>query len=239
LSEFDQRYLANNFLAFLKRDYRRVAELHVESGWVPHGTRVDDFEFAIRTVCEPMFERPAKEVSFGHLLLRLFQTAQRFRMVILPQLLLLQKTLVNIEGVARQLHPDLDMWQIAQPELERWMSERLGPRRLVRATRETLPMWAERLPGLPGQVVDLLEQFKKGEFHVNVDNRELREIRREVRLAGERNAYAIVGAALIASATVLFGLADKNPAMLGGVPFGVWVLGGLGVLMLGGAFRDR
>lgn len=239
LSEFDQRYLANNFLAFLKRDYRRVAELHVESGWVPAGTRVDDFEFAIRSVCEPMFERPIKDVSFGHLLLRLFQTAQRFRMEVLPQLLLLQKTLVNIEGVARHLCPDLDMWHAAKPSLERWMSERVGVRRIVGATRENLPMWAERLPNLPGHVVDLLEQLKQGDFTLNIHTSKLQDIQREIRIAAERAAYAVAAGAFILSATTLLGLADEDTLMLGDAPFGVWVMGGFGLVLLARAFRER
>jgi ubiquinone biosynthesis protein len=237
LSEFDQRYLASNFLAFLKRDYRRVAELHVESGWVPAGTRVDDFEFAIRSVCEPMFERPIADVSFGHLLLRLFQTAQRFHMVILPQLLLLQKTLVNIEGVARQLYPEIDLWQIARPALERWMGERVGVRRLVRAGREGVPMWAERLPGIPGAVIDLLDQAKHGDLRFHVEAEAFHDIRREVRAAGERGVYAILGAAFIVGATLLFGLRVPDQTMLAEAPFGVWVLGSLGLLMVANALR--
>ncbi len=237
LSEFDQRYLANNFLAFLKRDYRRVAELHVESGWVPAGTRVDEFEFAIRSVSEPMFERPITDVSFGHLLLRLFQTAQRFHMVILPQLLLLQKTLVNIEGVARQLYPEIDLWQIARPSLERWMGERVGVKRLVRAGRDGVSMWAERLPGIPGAVIDLLDQAKHGDLRFQIEAQELHAIRRELRTARERGVYAILGGAFIVSASVLFGLGVSDQAMLGEAPLGVWVLGGLGLFMIGNALR--
>ncbi|MCZ6896012.1 MAG: ubiquinone biosynthesis regulatory protein kinase UbiB, partial [Gammaproteobacteria bacterium] len=139
LSEFDQRYLAENFSAFLDRNYRRVAELHVESGWVPPDTRVDEFEFAIRAVCEPIFDRPMKDISIGNLLLRLFQTAQRFHMEILPQLLLLQKTLVNVEGIGRQLYPELDLWRAARPSLERFMIDRVGVRRLMSSVRQSVP----------------------------------------------------------------------------------------------------
>ena len=146
LSEFDQRYLAENFSAFLARDYRRVATLHVESGWVPPDTRVDEFEFAIRAVCEPIFDRPMKDISVGNLLLRLFQTAQRFHMEILPQLLLLQKTLVNVEGIGRQLYPELDLWRAARPSLEKFMVERVGLRRLWSSFRDNVPHWVDRLP---------------------------------------------------------------------------------------------
>ncbi|NOX76535.1 MAG: ubiquinone biosynthesis regulatory protein kinase UbiB, partial [Gammaproteobacteria bacterium] len=150
LNEQDQHYLAGNFLAFFQRDYRKVAELHVESGWVPEGTRVEEFEAAIRTVCEPIFERPLKDISFGHLLLRLFQTARRFDMEVQPQLVLLQKTLLNIEGLGRQLYPELDLWQTAKPYLERWMSEQIGVRSLGRAMKRNAAQWSEQLPELPG-----------------------------------------------------------------------------------------
>ncbi|MGB5729256.1 MAG: ubiquinone biosynthesis regulatory protein kinase UbiB, partial [Thiogranum sp.] len=158
LSPQDQRYLAENFLAFFRRDYRRVAELHVESEWVPRGTRIDEFEAAIRCVCEPIFERPLKEISFGQLLLRLFQTARRFSMEVQPQLVLLQKTLLNIEGLGRQLYPDLDLWQTAKPFLERWMSEQVGPRAFVGRMRRSLPEWSERLPEIPELLHHTLRQ---------------------------------------------------------------------------------
>ena len=144
LSLSDQRYLAFNLAAFFNRDYRRVAELHVESGWVPPETRVADFEAAIRTVCEPIFQRPFAEISFGKLLLRLFQTARRFRMEVQPQLLLLQKTLLNIEGVGRELYPDLDLWTTAKPFMDRWVAEHTGWPALARTIRRRLPQLLER-----------------------------------------------------------------------------------------------
>jgi ubiquinone biosynthesis protein len=145
----DQYYLAENFLAFFKRDYRRVAELHIESGWVPRHTRLDEFEAAIRCVCEPIFEKPLKDISFGKTLLRLFQTARRFDMHIQPQLILLQKTLVNVEGLGRQLYPNLDLWQTAKPYLEDWMRNRVGGSSLMRRLRAQAPYWLEKLPELP------------------------------------------------------------------------------------------
>ena len=149
LNTEDQRYLAENLLAFFERDYRRVAELHVESGWVPAGTRVDEFESAIRTVCEPIFQKPLAEISFGHFLLRLFQTARRFDMEVQPQLVLLQKTLLNIEGLGRQLYPELDLWTTAKPFMERWMRERVGLVGLLSRTRKNLVSVIDQFPELP------------------------------------------------------------------------------------------
>ena len=149
LTESDKSYLAQNFLAFFRRDYRRVAQAHVEAGWVPKDTRVDEFESAIRAVCEPIFDKPLKEISFGKVLLRLFQTSRRFNVEIQPQLVLLQKTLLNIEGLGRQLDPELDLWKTAKPYLERWMSEQLGWRALMRRLREEAPAWGTLLPQLP------------------------------------------------------------------------------------------
>lgn len=154
----DQRYLAQNLLAFFQRDYRKVAELHVASGWVPADTRVDQFESAIRTVCEPIFSKPIKEISFGHLLLRLFQTARRFRMPVQPQLLLLQKTLFNIEALGRQIYPELDLWVTAKPILEQWMREQMGPRATLTEIRRQLPQWLMHLPELPTLVHQFLQQ---------------------------------------------------------------------------------
>ncbi|MFI4980193.1 MAG: ubiquinone biosynthesis regulatory protein kinase UbiB [Nevskiales bacterium] len=149
LSDVDKNYLAQNFLAFFRRDYKRVAEAHVESGWAPADTRIDEFEAAIRAVCEPFFDRPLKEISFGRALLRLFQTSRRFNVEIQPQLVLLQKTLLNIEGLGRQLDPDLDLWQTAKPFLERWMSEQLGWRGMLGNLKREAPQWAAILPALP------------------------------------------------------------------------------------------
>ena len=149
LNEVDKSYLAQNFLAFFQRDYKRVAMAHIEAGWVPAKTRVDEFEAAIRTVCEPIFDKPLKDISFGKTLLRLFQTARRFEMEVQPQLVLLQKTLLNIEGLGRQLDPELDLWTTAKPFLERWMDERMGWRALVHGVKAEAPAWASTLPQLP------------------------------------------------------------------------------------------
>ncbi|ADU98721.1 ubiquinone biosynthesis regulatory protein kinase UbiB [Alicycliphilus denitrificans] len=158
LTEFDKEYLAQNFTAFFRRDYKRVAELHIESGWVPASTRVNELEAAIRTVCEPYFDRPLKEISLGMVLLRLFQTSRRFQVEIQPQLVLLQKTLLNIEGLGRQLDPDLDLWSTAKPFLEKWMLEQLGPQRMWRELRAEAPHYAKILPDLPRLLHDFLRQ---------------------------------------------------------------------------------
>jgi ubiquinone biosynthesis protein len=149
LSDADKGYLATNFMAFFQRDYRRVALAHIEAGWVPRGTRVDEFEGAIRSVCEPIFDRPLKDIYFGRLLLRLFDVSRRFQMEIQPQLVLLQKTLLQVEGLGRQLDPDLDLRSAAQPILERWMREQVGVRGLMKQLREEAPLWARTLPQLP------------------------------------------------------------------------------------------
>lgn len=161
LNTRDQRYLAENMLAFFKRDYQRVAELHVASGWLPPDTRIDQFEGAIRAVCEPVFERPLKDISFGQLLLRLFQTARRFNINIQPQLILLQKTLLNIEGVGRQLYPELDLWTTAAPFLERWLKKQVGVKAFLHRIRENIPYWSEKLPEIPGLIYDVLNQTRE------------------------------------------------------------------------------
>ena len=161
LTTEDQRYLAENLLAFFERDYRRVAELHVESGWVPPGTRVDEFESAIRTVSEPIFEKPLAEISFGHFLVRLFQTARRFDMEIQPQLVLLEKTLLNIEGLGRQLYPELDLWTTAKPYMERWMREQIGVRGLLERTRRNVLSVADQTPEIPLMAYRILSTYDK------------------------------------------------------------------------------
>ncbi len=149
LTDFDKDYLAQNFLAFFRRDYKRVAQAHIESGWAPKTTRVDELEAAVRACCEPIFDRPLSQISFGQVLLRLFQTSRRFNIEIQPQLVLLQKTLLNIEGLGRQLDPELDLWQTAKPILESWMAEQIGWRGLVDKLKTEAPQWAHLLPQLP------------------------------------------------------------------------------------------
>jgi ubiquinone biosynthesis protein len=149
LTDFDKDYLSQNFLAFFRRDYKRVAEAHIESGWAPKETRVDELESAVRACCEPIFDRPLKDISFGQILLRLFQTSRRFNVEVQPQLVLLQKTLLNIEGLGRQLDPELDLWQTAKPYLERWMTQQVGWQGMLERLKTEAPGYSHLLPQLP------------------------------------------------------------------------------------------
>ncbi|MDR7345597.1 ubiquinone biosynthesis protein [Pantoea alhagi] len=200
LNKADKRYLAENFIAFFNRDYRKVAELHVDSGWVPANTNVEDFEFAIRTVCEPIFEKPLAEISFGHVLLNLFNTARRFNMEVQPQLVLLQKTLLYIEGVGRQLYPQLDLWKTAKPFLEEWIKDQVGIPAIIRSVKEKAPFWAERLPELPDLFYDSLRQHKRLQFSVDRLANEL-SVQRE-RQHQSRYLFGI-GATLLLGGTAL------------------------------------
>ena len=184
LSEVDKSYLAQNFLAFFNRDYRRAAQAHLDAGWVPAGTRLDDFEAAIRAVCEPIFARPLKEIYFGKLLLRLFQTSRRFNVEIQPQLVMLQKTLLNIEGLGRELDPELDLWQTAKPFLERWMSEQVGWRGLLRTVRHEAPFWAQTLPAIPRLLHRLLAEDRAGGLQAAIERLSTENRRRNRLLAG-------------------------------------------------------
>ena len=169
LTDSDKNYLAQNFLAFFRRDYKRVAEAHIESGWAPKDTRVDEFEAAIRAVCEPIFDRPLKDISFGKILLRLFQTSRRFNVEIQPQLVMLQKTLLNIEGLGRQLDPELDLWKTAKPFLERWMSEQIGWRGLLKTFKQEAPYLARTIPQLPRLVHQVLAQPAKADLQPQIE----------------------------------------------------------------------
>jgi len=208
LTKEDQRYLAENLLAFFRRDYRRVAELHLESGWVPQDTRVEEFESAIRTVCEPIFEKPISEIGFGSFLVNLFQTARRFDMEIQPQLVLLEKTLIHIEGLGRQLYPQLDLWTTAKPFMERWMREQIGIKRLVQRTLHHWPSIAEQVPDVPIALLRILDQLDR-QATVNPDGAtgDLKAIRNHI---GDNNrrllaTFGALGLAGFATAILLFG----------------------------------
>ena len=219
LSDSDRRYLAENFLAFFERDYHRVAQLHVTSGWVPAGTRIDDLESAIRTVCEPIFNKPLKDISFGQVLLRLFQVARSFDMQIQPQLFLLQKTLIQIEGLGRELYPELDLWQTGQPVLRKWMEEQAGPRALARQIRRDLPDIRYTLQRLPALARSLVDQSVKNDGKLPIPGKEAFH-RRE-----QRQFRVIAGAAGIVAAALLIGL-DANPPWLG------WLVGAAGLMFM-------
>jgi ubiquinone biosynthesis protein len=205
ISHEDKRYIAENFRAFFSRDYRRVAEMHVRSGWVAGTTRVTEFEGAIRAVCEPIFEKPLKEISYGNLLLRLFQVARRFDMEVQPQLVLLQKTLLNIEGLGRSLYPDLDLWQTAKPFLERWFREELGPAAMVNRVRAELPAVAEHWPEVPMLLHRALAQATGTGPALRFESTELAEMRKLQEAGQKRTVAAITGGAVLVAAAVLGG----------------------------------
>ena len=180
LSPRDQRYLAENFLAFFDRDYRRIAKLHLDSGWVPEGSRIEQLESAVRTVCEPIFNKPLSEISFAQVLVRLFRVAQRFNVEIQPQLILLHKTLFNIEGLGRELYPQLDLWKTAQPVLRRWMDEQIGGRAMLRDVRDNLPQLRDALREMPAVLRQIGEQAAEGRIRFNLQSPELTEIRQQL-----------------------------------------------------------
>lgn len=182
LTQTDKNYLAQNLIAFFRRDYKRVAELHVESGWAPPQTRVDELESAVRACCEPYFDRPLKEISLGMVLMRLFQTSRRFNIEVQPQLVLLEKTMLNIEGLGRDLDPDLDLWSTARPFLERWMSEQVGYKAVVRKLKDEMPRYAQYLPELPRLMYQALSQQAQLQQSINLQNEALTKERKRNRI---------------------------------------------------------
>ncbi|MCK0105151.1 ubiquinone biosynthesis regulatory protein kinase UbiB [Marinobacter sp. S0848L] len=234
LAPDDQSYLARNLLAFFRRDYRQVAQLHIQSGWVPPETRVNEFEAAIRTVCEPIFEKPLKDISFGHFLLRLFQTARRFDMEVQPQLVLLQKTLLNVEGLGRQLYPDLDLWSTAQPFLENWMRKRIGPSGLIKSLQTHLPSWLEQSPEMPQLVHDALLQLRSAGPTEQQNQDTLALLREQQRKTDRRWRRGIIALALVG-----VGIAGTQPGATEwaqNVPLWSWALfAGAGALVLRGS----
>jgi len=218
LSATDQRYLAENFLAFFDRDYHKIAKLHVDSGWVPADTRVDELESAVRTVCEPIFNKPLAEISFGQVLIRLFETARRFDMEVQPQLILLQKTLLNIEGLGRELYPQLDLWQTAQPVLRRWMNEQVGGRAVIDSIRDNLPQLREALRELPGALKQLADQASEGNLRFRMESPELERIQRELEWQ-RRQRYLLFAAGTLAVCGTLL-LALGSVTWLGGLLLG-------------------
>lgn len=197
LSHDDQSYLARNLLAFFKRDYKMVAELHISSGWIPESTRVEEFESAIRTVCEPIFERPLKDISFGQFLLRLFQTARRFNMEVQPQLVLLQKTLLNIEGLGRQLYPDLDLWNTAAPYLEDWMKQRIAPPGIWKNIKQHLPDWLEQSPEVPQLLFDAMNQIKHLDQYQHQRNDQALILANEIKQQRKQSKDYMIGISLL------------------------------------------
>jgi len=221
LSPDDQRYLAENFLAFFDRNYHRIAKLHLDSGWVPPGTRVDQLESAVRTVCEPIFNKPLSEISFAQVLIRLFRVAQRFDVEIQPQMILLHKTLFNIEGLGRELYPELDLWKTAHPVLKRWMDEQVGGRALLKDVRDNLPQLRDALRELPAAIQSLSEQAANGNIHLNLKSPELEHIRSQLTEQRHQRYWLTVAAVGIVAATLVL--------TLGNLPWLGWTLLGVGV----------
>jgi len=219
LEEKDRRYLAENFLAFFDRDYHRVAQLHVNSGWVPATTRVDELESAVRTVCEPIFNKPLKDISFGQVLLRLFQVARRFNMEVQPQLILLQKTLVQIEGLGRELYPELDLWQTGQPVLKKWMAQQTGPKATAERIRQDLPEIRYMLERLPTVARRLMDRIVEADRQAPVVDR------RALYRRDRRQFLVFTGAAGLVAAALLIGL-EARPVWIG------WIVGAVSLVGL-------
>lgn len=239
LTEFDQHYLADNFIAFLNRDYHRVAALHIESGWVPRGTRMDELESAIRSVCEPLLDRPMHEISFGELLQRLFQIARRFNVEIMPQLIMLQKTIINIEGIGRQLYPELDLWKTARPQLERWMDERIGVRGLLKGAKINIPKLIDRLPDLPNRAIDVLDRLYDGKIEMENKSKEIHELRREMQSYNRRTVLAVVGSGFLLSSSIIYALNNTIHGVFLSVPIVSWLLGYAGMMLLYLSWQDK
>jgi ubiquinone biosynthesis protein len=232
LSSTDQYYLAENFMAIFQRDYRRIAELHVEAGWMPKHIRIDELEAAARSVCEPYFTRPLAEISLGEVLMKLFRTAQRYELTLQPQLILLQKTLLNIEGVGRRLDPKLDIWAVARPVLETILRERYSPRQLAREFRKRLPELITRAPDMPRLLHDWLAQQVEGRHAIQMRSDDIAQLVHTAREAQRQVVYAILGSGLMIVAAVLYALEAGGPRLMG-LPAAVWIagVGGVGAFL--------
>ena len=232
LSREDQYYLAENFMAIFNRDYRRIAELHVEAGWMPATVRIAELEAAARAVCEPYFTRPLSEISLAEVLAKLFRTAQRYELTLQPQLILLQKTLLNIEGVGRQLDPQIDIWAVARPVLEKILVERYSPQRLAGEFRKRLPEMVTRAPEMPRLLHAWLQQQVEGKHELAMRSRDLREMSQTLKALQKRMVAAILGVGLLIVAAVLYALEAGGPQLFG-VPVATWIagIGGLWALL--------
>jgi ubiquinone biosynthesis protein len=210
LPETDQYFLAQNFIALFERDYARIAQLHVAAGWMPANLRIDELEAAIRTVCEPYFTRPLSQISLADLVIKLFRTAQRFELTLQPQLILLQKTLLNIEGVGRMLDPDIDIWAVAHPVLKRILRERYSPLRTLRDVRKRLPEWLHNAPQFPQLVSDALRQIGRGEQQLTSDPLLLKQQQNSARQQQRMIACSLLGSSLLISAALLWTIAPQH-----------------------------
>ena len=238
LSSEDQYYLAENFMAIFNRDYRRIAELHVQAGWMPAHIRIDELEAAARAVCEPYFSRPLSEISLAEVLVKLFRTAQRYELTLQPQLILLQKTLLNIEGVGRQLDPKIDIWAVAKPVLEKILVERYSPQRLAGEFRKRLPEMVTRAPEMPRLLHAWLQQQVEGRHELQMRSQDVRDIASSLNALQKRMVAAILGVGLLIVAAVLYALEAGGPQLLG-VPVSTWVAGVGGLWALLAAWPRR
>ena len=238
LSSEDQYYLAENFMAIFNRDYRRIAELHVQAGWMPAHIRIDELEAAARAICEPYFTRPLSEISLAEVLVKLFRTAQRYELTLQPQLILLQKTLLNIEGVGRQLDPKIDIWAVAKPVLEKILVERYSPQRLAGEFRKRLPEMVTRAPEMPRLLHAWLQQQVEGRHELQMRSQDVRDIASSLNALQKRMVAAILGVGLLIVAAVLYALEAGGPQLLG-VPVSTWVAGVGGLWALLAAWPRR
>ena len=238
LSEEDQYYLAENFMAIFNRDYRRIAELHLQAQWMPATVRIDELEAAVRAVCEPYFTRPLSQISLAEVLMKLFRTAQRYQLTLQPQLILLQKTLLNIEGVGRQLDPQLDIWEVAKPVLERILRERYSPRRALKELRKRLPEIMTQAPDMPALLHSWLRQQVEGKHELAMRSQDIVSLNETLRRMQRRVVTAVTGVGLVVVSALLYGLQTGGP-LLASVPLWSWITGGVGVLALASAWLRR
>ncbi len=232
LSPDDKKYLAENFHAFFNRDYQKVAELHIRCGWVPADTRVDEFEAAIRSTCEPIFEKPLKDISFGALLLNLFHAAQRFNMEVQPQLILLQKTLLNIEGLGRSLYPDLDLWQTAKPFMEGWIAQQYSMENFSESMKSNLPQMLEIIPEVPQMIIDHIRHSREQNQLIQQQNQELQKLQQEIKKTRSRTSSMLYGATFIITAAIVANASMFTSSIANDIPVISWILGGAGLAII-------
>ena len=238
LSEEDQYYLAENFMAIFNHDYRRIAELHLQAQWMPASVRIDELEAAVRAVCEPYFTRPLSQISLAEVLIKLFRTAQRYQLTLQPQLILLQKTLLNIEGVGRQLDPQLDIWAVAKPVLERILRERYSPRRTLKELGKRLPEIMTQAPDMPALLHRWLQQQVEGKHELTMRSQDIVNLNDTLVRMQRRVITAVTGVGLVVISVLLYGLQAGGP-QLASVPLWSWLTGGVGVLALASAWLRR
>ncbi|KRG63153.1 ubiquinone biosynthesis protein UbiB [Stenotrophomonas terrae] len=238
LSEEDQFYLAENFMAIFNRDYRRIAELHLQAQWMPNTVRIDELEAAVRAVCEPYFTRPLSQISLAEVLMKLFRTAQRYQLTLQPQLILLQKTLLNIEGVGRQLDPNLDIWEVAKPVLERILRERYSPRRALKELRKRLPEIMTQAPDMPALLHSWLRQQVEGKHELAMRSQDIVNLDGTLQRMQRRMVTAVAGAGLMVVSALLYGLQAGGP-QFAAIPLWSWVTGVVGVIAVASAWLRR